>query len=99
MLLILKDYRKNNVCLFSHGKYEEGKILTEEETNAVIDEMILHLENCNRDNWTDYFTLRKLTGEEKEKVFKQISHYEFLADLHKEEFLRLFIKWFDDLWY
>lgn len=89
MLPILKDFRKNNIGLFGNGK----RWLSENETNQIIDAMIFHLENSDANGWVD------LIEAYDDKYYEDIRTYEMLARLHEKEFLRLFCKWFDSLWY
>ena len=82
MPVLLTEFLKNNVGLFYDA--EADKQLDEEETNAVIKEMIFYFENCDEDHVYD--------PEKWESVRVELERC-------RAEALRLFSKWCFHLWY
>ena len=82
MPVLLTEFLKNNVGLFYDT--EADKQLDEEETNAVIKEMIFYFENCYEDGEYD--------PEKWESVRIELERC-------RAEALRLFSKWCFHLWY
>lgn len=97
MPFLLRDFKKYNNALFPDLDNGFGAALTEEETDAVLDEMIFYFENCNED-----YVYKRLYG---------IDPYEDEYDYEKwkvaneetnrcwKEAMRLFSKWSMCLWY
>jgi len=97
MPFLLREFKENNVALLPALDDENRMSLTEEETDAVLDEMIFYFENCNEDHvykrlfgvypWDEDFnhTKYRQAYEEKERCWN--------------EAMRLFAKWSADLWY
>ena len=99
MPTLLRDFKENNVTLFPDLDNPDRISLTEEETNAVLDEMIFYFENCDED-----VVYERLFGvnpyDENEKY-----NHERWVEASKErkrcwsEAMRLFAKWSSALWY
>jgi hypothetical protein len=90
---ILKDYKKNNVALFTDRK--TSYILTEEETDEILDEMISLFENSDANTWIEKTNYDSSNKEDLNKICE----YEQKAWENKKKGLALFVKWFDNLWY
>lgn len=97
MPFLLKDFKKNNIALFPALDDPERFSLTEEETDAVLDELIFYFENCNED-----FVYKRLHGidpyEDEYNYEKWKAAYEEMNRCWKEA-MRLFSKWSMCLWY
>lgn len=103
---ILKDYRKKNNGLFNvPEEYRDvfNKLnFNEEETNAIIDTMIFHLEMLDeyrvekilygKNVYDDDYNYKEYTVEKANRVFSVMNQ-------NKEAFMRLFGLFFWDLWY
>lgn len=97
MPTLLKEFKENNIALFTDG--ETGETLSEEETDAVLDNLIFLFENCNEDHvykrlfGVEYW--EEKDGYDKEKwtaTYKELNRCQ-------EEAMRLFSKWCWRLWY
>ena len=90
------EFLKNNVGLFYDA--EADKQLDEEETNAVIKEMIFYFENCDEDHvyqrlhQNRYYEDGEYDPEKWESVRVELERC-------RAEALRLFSKWCFHLWY
>lgn len=84
-LKILKDFRKNH--------YGHPVTITDEEWNNILDEMIKHLTLMIEDNVVT--ELKRGMPENFEPDYKTVSE---IMDRHKDEFFKLFSKWFYSLW-
>ena len=84
-LKILKDFSKNH-----HG-YPPS--ITNEQWNDILDEMIKHLSLMTADNVET--ELKKCMPNSFEPDYKTVSE---IMDRHKDEFFKLFSKWFYNLW-
>lgn len=97
--LILKDFRKSHVCLFNVPMECRDKsdkdYYTDEETNAIIDKMIYHLEMMDETN-----VQRALCGTDHHSplTFKDWKHISDTTNEHKKEFMKLFSDFFWELW-
>ena len=97
MPILLREFRKNNVGLFPDLDNPDRIALTEEETNAVIEEMIFYFENCDHDH-----VYKRLFG-----VYpcdEDFNHTKYRAAMEESnrcwrEAMRLFAKWSMSLWY
>ena len=94
MPVLLRDFKKNNVALFYDE--EADKHLNEEETNAVLDEMIFYFDNCDENVVYD-----RVLGKDWDYKFDREDMIKADAELNRcrEEALRLFSKWCWRLWY
>ena len=96
MPVLLTEFLKNNVGLFYDT--EADKQLDEEETNAVIKEMIFYFENCDEDHvyqrlhQNRYYEDGEYDPEKWESVRVELERC-------RAEALRLFSKWCFHLWY
>nr|DAT96486.1 MAG TPA: hypothetical protein [Bacteriophage sp.] len=84
-LKILKDFRKNN-CGYPPS-------ITNEQWDDILDEMIKHLSLMTEDNAET--ELKKGMPDSFEPDYKTVSE---IMDRHKDEFFKLFSKWFYNLW-
>ena len=84
-LKILKDFSKNH-----HG-YPPS--ITNEQWDDILDEMIKHLSLMTEDNVET--ELKKGMPDSFEPDYKTVSE---IMDRHKDEFFKLFSKWFYNLW-
>lgn len=84
-LKILKDFSKNH-----HG-YPPS--ITNEQWDDILDEMIKHLSLMTEDNVET--ELKKGMPDSFEPDYKTVSG---IMNRHKEEFFKLFSKWFYNLW-
>ena len=84
-LKILKDFSKNH-----HG-YPPS--ITNEQWDDILDEMIKHLSLMTEDNVKT--ELKKGMPDSFEPDYKTVSE---IMDRHKDEFFKLFSKWFYNLW-
>ena len=60
--------------------------------DSILDRMIYLLENCDDDVWIKM-------GLSSPKDYNKIKEIEEQCYKNKKEFLQLFVKWFDNLWY
>ena len=84
-LKILKDFRKN------HCGYPPS--ITNEQWDDILDEMIKHLSLMTEDNVKT--ELKKGMSDSFKPDYKTVSE---IMDRHKDEFFKLFSKWFYNLW-
>ena len=84
-LKILKDFRKN------HCGYPPS--ITNEQWDDILDEMIKHLSLMTEDNAET--ELKKGMPDSFKPDYKTVSE---IMDRHKDEFFKLFSKWFYNLW-
>ena len=84
-LKILKDFRKN------HCGYPPS--ITNEQWDDILDEMIKHLTLMNENNIMS--ELKKGMPDSFKHDYKTVSE---IMDRHKDEFFKLFSKWFYNLW-
>ena len=84
-LKILKDFRKNH--------YGYPASITNEEWDNILDELIKHLTLMNENNVI--VELKNGMPENFGPDYKTVSE---IMDRHKDEFFKLFSKWFYDLW-
>lgn len=100
MPVLLKEYKKYNVGLFHDS--DTWKDLSEEETNAVIDDLIFYFENCDEDH-----VYMRLFGSDSLEDFDidlelWRSRSKQAAEEYKrcwKEAMRLFARWANQLWY
>ena len=97
MPFLLKEFKKKNIGLFPDLDNPSRLCLTEEETNAVIDEMIFYFENCD-----EHIVYKRLYGVD--SYNDEYAHEKWLAvneevDRCWNEAMRLFSKWSMCLWY
>lgn len=88
MLPIMKDFRKHNVGLFYDT--DNCKPLNKEETNEIINKMVYLLENSDENAWLDL---------DIPYDYDKMNEMEDKARENQKEFLNMFVKWFDQLWY
>ena len=97
MPILLRDFKENNIALFPALDNPERLSLTEEETNAVLDEMIFNFENCDED-----VVYERLFGS---NPYDDEYDHDRWCEASKEldrcwnEAMRLFAKWSGALWY
>jgi hypothetical protein len=97
MPILLREFKENNVALFPDLDNPDRMTLTEEETNAVLDEMIFYFENCNEEHV--YKRLFDVCPYDEEFDYtKWRKAYEESNRCWKEA-MRLFSKWSMYLWY
>ena len=84
-LKILKDFRKNH--------YGYPLSITNEQWDDILDEMIKHLSLMTEDNVET--ELKKGMPDSFEPDYKTVNE---IQDKHKDEFFKLFSKWFYNLW-
>ena len=84
-LKILKDFRKNH--------YGYPPSITNEQWDDILDEMIKHLSLMTEDNVET--ELKKGMPDSFEPDYKTVSE---IMNKHKDEFFKLFSKWFYNLW-
>ena len=84
-LKILKDFRKN------HCGYPPS--ITNEQWDDILDEMIKHLTLMNENNIMS--ELKKGMPDSFKPDYKTVRE---IMDKHKDEFFKLFSKWFYNLW-
>ena len=84
-LKILKDFRKNH--------YGYPLSITNEQWDDILDEMIKHLSLMTEDNVKT--ELKKGMPDSFEPDYKTVNE---IMDRHKDEFFKLFSKWFYNLW-
>ena len=84
-LKILKDFRKNH--------YGYPLSITNEQWDDILDEMIKHLSLMTEDNVKT--ELKKGMPDSFKPDYKTVSE---IMDRHKDEFFKLFSKWFYNLW-
>ena len=84
-LKILKDFRKN------HCGYPPS--ITNEQWDDILDEMIKHLTLMNENNIMS--ELKKGMPDSFKPDYKTVRE---IMDRHKDEFFKLFSKWFYNLW-
>lgn len=100
MPILLREFKENNVGLFYD--HENNRNFTEEETDAILDELIFYFDNCDEDHvyerlfgtdsWDDYITDKDLWRKRTNVASKE---YRRCWD----EAMRLFAKWSGQLWY
>lgn len=97
MPVLLKEFKKYNDTLFPDLDKNDGSSLSEEETKAILDEMIFYFENCDEDQ-----VYKRLYGTD---PYEQRFEKERWEAVQKEkdrcwnEAMRLFTKWGRCLWY
>jgi hypothetical protein len=101
MTLILRDFKENNIALFND---DERGILSEEETDKIIGDMIYYFENSDADAMLDPLYERDETSKsrfiyKKKPTFEQIIGCHKKADENLKEGLGLFTKYFNSLWF
>lgn len=92
---LLREFKKYNNALFTNS--EPFIILTEEETDKVLDDMIFFFENCDEDH-----IYKRLFGVDFwEEEYDKDKWKAVRAELDRcqTEAMRLFSKWVWDLWY
>lgn len=93
MPTLLKEYKDHYNGLFYDT--DKGRVLTEEEMNQLLDEMIFYFENCDEEH-----VYERLYGQEFHYPYgndwKQVNEE---VDRCQKEALRLFSKWCAHLWY
>lgn len=90
MTNILKDFNDKNVALWCKPNGTINDTYSEEETKAIIRKMIEHFEKADADGWMDF---------EDELTLEEISDFEKNAKYHLNQALKMFVKYFDQLWY
>lgn len=96
MPVLLREFKEHNISLFPNLDGDRLS-LTEEETNAIIDDMIFYFENCDED-----FVYRRLFGVDSWKEDYDSEKWNKVGvELQRcrAEALRLFSKWCWCLWY
>lgn len=95
---ILLQFRKNNVCLFVDPDASEKNTTnidevtyTEEQTDAIIDKMIYLLENIDYDAYPDEW--------KSPRDWNKIVEYQKQVKKNQDDFFRIFVRYFDQLWY
>ena len=97
MVILLREFKKHNDALFKNVDRGDSSSLTEEETNAVLDEMIFYFENCNPD-----MVFKRLYGD---KPLSESEVYDATGIVTEEEqrcweiAMQLFAKWSRCLWF
>ena len=95
IVLILKDFRKNNIALWIEDKGSDAYTqLDKTQTDAILDKMIALAENSNSDAWVDM----GLNPQKPEDMIK-IEEFERNAEKKLKEFLEMFAKYFQQMWY
>lgn len=97
MPFLLRDFKKYNDALFPSLDDPTRFSLTEEETNAIIDEMIFYFENCNED--VVYKRLFGVDPYEDKYVYERWKEAGQESKRCWDEAMRLFSKWAMCLWY
>ena len=104
-LEILKSYKKNHHCLFNVPKEHKDKydklFLNEEETNAIIDTMICHLEMMDEDNAEKVLYGKNVYDDDyeiPENYPERMKHISEVMENNKNAFMKLFSLFFWDLW-
>ena len=97
MPFLLRDFKKYNDALFPSLDDHTRFSLTEEETNAILDEMIFYFENCNED--VVYKRLFGVDPYEDKYVYERWKEAGQESKRCWDEAMRLFSKWAMCLWY
>lgn len=92
MLPIIKDFRENNVALFYDN--EKERIMTETETNRIVDQMLYFLINSDENVW-----LGSGLDPRYKEDFEKIQEIGKTARSNQQSFLEMFVKYFSQLWY
>lgn len=96
MPILLTEFLKHNIGLFYDDETE--RVLSEEETDNVIKQMIFYFENCDEDHVYQRLYGRKDFEDDKHDREKWNTAYAETRRCRNEA-LRLFSKWCFDLWY
>ena len=99
MPILLKEFKENNVALFPSLDDKSKICLTEDETNAVLDEMIFYFENCNEDHVYERLYGVSFYDDESEDKFNRYNIAYKEMELCWKEAMHLFAKWSMCLWY
>lgn len=102
MPTLLREFKEHNVGLLPDLDKNDGSSLTEEQTDAILDEMIFYFENCDEDvvygrlfgstSFEDHQHDRDLWLERINQADKERSRC-------WDEAMQLFAKWSGCLWY
>ena len=99
MQFLLREFKEYNDALFPNLDKNDGSSLTEEETDAVLDEMIFYFENCNKDHvYERLYGISFYDDESEDKFDKYNLTYGEMIRCWNEA-MRLFSKWSMCLWY
>ena len=90
MIVTLKQFLKHNNGIWSTPK----KQLTKSETDAIIEKMLYYFEHSDIDGWKE-LDLDPSKVEDREAIEK----ISVQATLNQNAALKMFQKWFYDLWY
>lgn len=102
---ILKDYRENHFCLFNvpeeYRSIFQKYSFSEDETDAIIDTMIFHLEMMDED-----YVQKKLFGKnvyDDDYDFSELTEKDYgriysIVEQNKKAFMKLFDVFFWELW-
>lgn len=88
MIGILRQFKEVNIATWYDR--EQQRFRSEEETNSIIDEIILHFEESDEDKWITM----GISASDSDRI-EQI--YNDAAE-HQKKAFELFSKHFDDLW-
>lgn len=97
MPFLLREFKKYNDALFPDLDKGCGASLTEEETDAILDEMIFYFENCNED-----VVYKRLYGVDPYEDEYDYEKWKLAGEeMHRcwDEAMKLFSKWSMCLWY
>ena len=102
MPILLRKYKEHHDCLFTDTSDETPVVLTEEQTNAILDEMIFYFENCNEDKcYQRMFGVDPMDDFEKCRDGYYAKCRQAYQEMQRcwEEGMKLFTKWGLQLWY
>lgn len=100
MPALLREFKENNVGLFYD--YENDRNFTEEETDAILDELIFYFDNCDEDYvYTRLFGIDPYDDMENDKDLWWGRTIIAAKEYNRcwDEAVRLFAKWSGQLWY
>lgn len=97
MPFLLKEFKENNIALFPDLDNPSNLSLTEEETDAIIDEMIFYFENCDEE--VVYKRLYGVDSFDDEYVYEKWKIVNEEVNRCWNEAMKLFSKWSMFLWY
>jgi hypothetical protein len=92
MNLILPEFKKNNIGLW----VKDGVQLDKAQTDAVLDEMIYEFKMADENSFMDWYeqNYEKILSDN----FNAI-RYNDLYHKHRQQAIKLFAEYFDQLWY